>query len=190
MRRLVPLRVHVRALVLDAAACRHSIPRSALHPSFCCMREEPLALQCVVRSLALRSARHSAVGTPADWRRWRRWRWRRRRQPRAPPAPPLLGRGEVHPRRRLLARAGWIRLRAPGESVIKCISPLNVVKYAYDHSCCLARSYEYNHLMTDLPGAIGARAPARGVLLESNSVCDIRRGKILVNCPLCHKVAV
>jgi hypothetical protein len=44
-----------------------------------------------------------------------------------------------------------------GESVIKYRSPLNVLKDTYDYSCCLARSYEYNHLMTDSPGAIATR---------------------------------
>jgi hypothetical protein len=42
---------------------------------------------------------------------------------------------------------------AQGESVIKCPYPLNVLKDAYDQSCCLARSYEYDHLMTGSPGA-------------------------------------
>jgi hypothetical protein len=42
---------------------------------------------------------------------------------------------------------------ARGESVIKCPSPLNVLKDADDRSCCLARSYEYNHLKTDSPWA-------------------------------------
>ena len=42
---------------------------------------------------------------------------------------------------------------AGGESVIKCPSPLNVLKYIYDHSCYSARSDEYQHLMTDLPVA-------------------------------------
>jgi hypothetical protein len=42
---------------------------------------------------------------------------------------------------------------ARGESVIKYKSPLNVLKDTYDYSCCLARSYEYNHLRTDSPGA-------------------------------------
>jgi hypothetical protein len=50
---------------------------------------------------------------------------------------------------------------ARGESVIKYKSPLNVLKDAYDYSCCLARSYEYNHLMTDPPGArpLGSGVP-------------------------------
>jgi hypothetical protein len=55
---------------------------------------------------------------------------------------------------------------AAGESVIKYKSPLNVLKDTYDHSCCLARSYEYNHLMTDSPWAHSRwrsrGAPTRG----------------------------
>ena len=42
---------------------------------------------------------------------------------------------------------------AEGESVIKYKSPLNVPKDTYDYSCCLVRSYEYHHLMTDSPRA-------------------------------------
>ena len=45
---------------------------------------------------------------------------------------------------------------AQGESVIKCPYPLNVLKDAYDHSCCLARSYEYQHVMADPPAAARA----------------------------------
>jgi hypothetical protein len=41
---------------------------------------------------------------------------------------------------------------AEGESVIKYKSSLNVLKDTYDHSCCLARSDEYNHLLADSPG--------------------------------------
>jgi hypothetical protein len=43
--------------------------------------------------------------------------------------------------------------RAPGEYAIKCPSPLNVLKDTYDHSWYCARSDEYQHLMTDSPGA-------------------------------------
>ena len=53
---------------------------------------------------------------------------------------------------------------AEGESVIKYKSPLNVLKDTYDYSCCLARSYEYNHLMTDSPGARVAVEQARGLV--------------------------
>ena len=42
---------------------------------------------------------------------------------------------------------------AGGESVIQCPSSLNVLKATYDHSCYLARSDEYQHLMTDSPAA-------------------------------------
>jgi hypothetical protein len=42
---------------------------------------------------------------------------------------------------------------ATGGAVIKCPSPLNVLKDIYDHSCYWARSDEYQHLMTDLPWA-------------------------------------
>jgi hypothetical protein len=45
---------------------------------------------------------------------------------------------------------------AAGESVVKYNFPLNVLKGTYDHSCCLARSYEYNHLRTDSPMATPA----------------------------------
>jgi hypothetical protein len=37
---------------------------------------------------------------------------------------------------------GLVRL-ARGESVIKCPSSLNVLKYTYDHSCYLVRSDEH-----------------------------------------------
>jgi hypothetical protein len=40
-----------------------------------------------------------------------------------------------------------------GGSVIKCPSSLNVLKDAYNHSCYRARSYEYNHVVTDSPRA-------------------------------------
>jgi hypothetical protein len=40
---------------------------------------------------------------------------------------------------------------SPGESVITCPSPLNVLKYTYDHSCYGARSDEYQHLMPASP---------------------------------------
>ena len=52
---------------------------------------------------------------------------------------------------------------APGESVIKYTSPLNVLKDTYDYSCCLARSDEYNHLMTDSPWARHGPRPAPGL---------------------------
>ena len=57
----------------------------------------------------------------------------------------------------------WRRRRriAQGESVIKCPPPLNVLKDAYDHSCCLALSDEYCHLMTDSPGARRRRGARR-----------------------------
>jgi hypothetical protein len=46
---------------------------------------------------------------------------------------------------------------ARGESVIKCSSPLNVLKEhrdnSYDHSCYRERSDEYQRLMTDSPRA-------------------------------------
>ena len=55
---------------------------------------------------------------------------------------------------------------ATGDTVIKGPSPLNVLKDAYNHSCCRARSYEYNHLMTDSPGAT-PRPGAAAVLAEA-----------------------
>jgi hypothetical protein len=48
------------------------------------------------------------------------------------------------------------RSLAAGESVIKCPSPLNVLKDTYDHSCYGARSDEYQHLMIDSPTANAA----------------------------------
>ena len=42
---------------------------------------------------------------------------------------------------------------ARGESAIKCPSPLNALKVTHDHSCYRAREDEYQHLMTDSPGA-------------------------------------
>jgi hypothetical protein len=64
--------------------------------------------------------------------------------------PAGAGQGRGHPRP---PRGGECTGIAEGESVIKYKSPLNVLKDTYDYSCCLARSYEYNHLMTDPPGA-------------------------------------
>jgi hypothetical protein len=67
---------------------------------------------------------------------------------------------------------------ARGESVMKHKSPLNVLKDTYDYSCCLARSYEYNHLMTDSPGASTASrwscqgTTRSGCLHESATACD------------------
>jgi hypothetical protein len=55
---------------------------------------------------------------------------------------------------------------AEGEYVIKYKSPLNVLKDTYDHSWCLARSYEYNHLMTDSPWASVAGRDATPANLE------------------------
>jgi hypothetical protein len=51
---------------------------------------------------------------------------------------------------------------APGESVIKCPSPLNVLKDTYDRCChCRVRSDEYQHLlMTDSPAASHGRLPS------------------------------
>ena len=43
---------------------------------------------------------------------------------------------------------------ARGGSAIQYKSPLNALKDTYDHSCCLAHSYEYDHLMTDSPRSI------------------------------------
>ena len=42
---------------------------------------------------------------------------------------------------------------ARGESVIKCSSPLNVLKDTHDHICCRVRSDGYTHLMIDSPRA-------------------------------------
>ena len=53
--------------------------------------------------------------------------------------------------------ACWKCCLAQGESAIKYKPPLSVRKDTYDYSFCLARSVEYNHLMTDSPGAGVAR---------------------------------
>ena len=60
---------------------------------------------------------------------------------------------------------------ATGESVIKCPSPLNVLKATHDHSCYWARSDEYQRLMIDslratarpAAGRSATRAPHPGI---------------------------
>jgi hypothetical protein len=52
--------------------------------------------------------------------------------------------------------------------VIKCWYSLNVLKDTYDHSCYLARSYEYQHLMADSPAA---RAAGRGAAPSAAAHC-------------------
>jgi hypothetical protein len=65
-------------------------------------------------------------------------------------------------------RAGWGNKFVPvclarGDTVSTCPSPLNVLRYEYDHSCDRARySDEYQYLMKDSPTAIGLRGERAG----------------------------
>ena len=81
----------------------------------------------------------------------------------------------------LAAAAGPLAAKlAQGGSVIKYKSPLNVLKDTnYDYSCCLARSYEYNHLMADPPPGLGE---ARGALLVHGH--DLAVGGRAIQAPL------
>ena len=57
----------------------------------------------------------------------------------------------------------------------ECTEAENALKDAYGHSCCLARSYEYSHLMTDPPRATHL---ASLLLLRERHRADLAAGRV------------